>query len=71
MTTRPDLRNQQDAGEQKAASIPTTVQNQENQGAIELLKSWRLGDEQEQRETLDYLKKAVDKDRLSGRKLFS
>jgi len=38
--------------------------------AIELLQSWRQGDELEQRETLEYLKDALDSDRLSDRKLF-
>jgi hypothetical protein len=45
-------------------------QIQKNQAAIELLRSWRQGDEQEQRETLAYLKRALDEDRLSDRKLF-
>jgi hypothetical protein len=47
-----------------------TKQMQKNQAAIELLRSWRQGDEQEQRETLAYLKRALDEDRLSDRKLF-
>lgn len=38
--------------------------------AIQLLRSWRMGDEQEQRETLEFLKQALDEDRLSDRKLF-
>ena len=45
-------------------------QIQKNQAAIELLRSWRQGDAQEQRETLAYLKRALDEDRLSDRKLF-
>lgn len=45
-------------------------QIRKNQAAIELLRSWRHGDEQEQRETLAYLKRALDEDRLSNRKLF-
>ncbi|MBV7328148.1 hypothetical protein KFU94_07785 [Chloroflexi bacterium TSY] len=42
------------------------------QAAKALLKSWdEEGDEQEQSETLEYLKRAIDEDRLSDRKLFS
>jgi hypothetical protein len=42
-----------------------------NQAAIELLRSWREeGDEQEQRETWEFLQKALDEDRLSDRPLF-
>ena len=55
MTAKSDLRDFQDAGQQKAASAPTAVQNQEIQSTIEVLKSWRLGDEQEQKETLDVI----------------
>jgi hypothetical protein len=47
-----------------------TQQMRKNQAAIELLRSWRQGDEQEQRETLAYLKRVLDEDRLSDRKLF-
>jgi hypothetical protein len=36
----------------------------------DLLKSWREGDEQEQRETLEFLQKVLDEDRFSKRKLF-
>lgn len=42
-----------------------------NQAAIDLLQSWLLNDEKEQQETLQYLMKALDDDRLSHRKLFS
>lgn len=40
--------------------------------AIELLRSWRSeqADANEQRETLEFLKKALDEDRSSSRKLF-
>ncbi len=41
-----------------------------NRALIQLLKSWREGDEQEQRSTWEYLKQALDEDRLSERKLF-
>ncbi|MEG4862783.1 MULTISPECIES: hypothetical protein [unclassified Microcoleus] len=44
---------------------------QRNQGAIELLRSWvEEGDEQEQTETAEYLRKVLDEDRLSNRPLF-
>jgi len=41
-----------------------------NDAAIQLLRSWRAGDKHEQTETWDYLRKALDEDRLSDRKLF-
>ena len=41
-----------------------------NDAAIQLLRSWRDGDENEQRETWEYLRQALDEDRLSHRKLF-
>ncbi len=41
-----------------------------NRALIELLRSWREGDEQEQKSTWEYLKQALDEDRLSERKLF-
>jgi hypothetical protein len=47
-----------------------SAQEQKKAALVQLLKSWREGDEQEQRETLEYLKKALDEDRLSDRKLF-
>lgn len=46
---------------------PTPV----NQTAIDLLRSWREeGNEEEQRETWEFLKQALDEDRLSDRPLF-
>jgi hypothetical protein len=42
-----------------------------NYAALALLQSWAMeGDEHEQRDTWEYLKKALDEDRLSDRKLF-
>ncbi len=44
-----------------------------NQAAIELLRSWREDDEydeEEQKATWEFLKQALDEDRLSDRKLF-
>jgi hypothetical protein len=46
------------------------AQSQKNRALIQLLRSWREGDEQEQRSTWEYLKRALDEDRLSERKLF-
>jgi len=43
---------------------------QKNLALSQLLKSWREGDEKEQRDTMQYLRKALDEDRLSDRKLF-
>jgi len=40
------------------------------QEVIRLLRAWRGGDEAEQRQTLDFLKAALDADRPSRRKLF-
>ena len=42
----------------------------ENQALIQLLRSWRESDDQERIETWEYLKQALDEDRLSDRKLF-
>jgi hypothetical protein len=42
-----------------------------NRAAVELLKSWdEEGDETEQRETLEFLKVAIDANRLGQRKHF-
>jgi hypothetical protein len=46
------------------------AQTKKNQALIQLLRSWREGDEQEQRNTWEYLKQALDEERLSERKLF-
>ena len=43
---------------------------QKKRDLIQLLKSWREGDKQEQHETLEYLKQALDENRFSDRKLF-
>lgn len=42
-----------------------------NQAVIDLLNAWEREDAEEQRETLDFLMKALDEDRPSQRKLFS
>ncbi len=41
-----------------------------NNSAVNLLNSWLEADENEQKETFDYLRKVLDEDRLSDRKLF-
>lgn len=41
-----------------------------NKSAIKMIDVWLAGDEKEQKETFEYLKKAIDEDRLSDRKLF-
>jgi hypothetical protein len=43
---------------------------QRNLALIRLLRSWREGNEQEQQDTWEYLKRALDEDRTSDRKLF-
>ena len=51
--------------------LPQSIaQAQKNRDLIQLLRSWREGDEQEQRDTWEYLRQALDEDRLSERKLF-
>lgn len=50
---------------------PTLTDRQSKiEAAIRLLDSWSEGDEQEQRETWEYLQRSLDEDRLSYRKLF-
>jgi len=50
--------------------IVNTEQAQKNQAAITLLDSWLDEDASEHQQTWDYLKKAMDEDRLSDRSLF-
>ncbi len=46
-------------------------QREINQALIQWYRKWaEEGDEEEQRETLEYLQKALDEDRLSNRPLF-
>jgi hypothetical protein len=57
--------------ELKKNELPQSIaQSQKNSALIQLLRSWREGDEQEQRNTWEYLKQALDEGRLSERKLF-
>ena len=54
----------------KKKELPQSIaQAQKNRDLIQLLRSWREGDE-EQRDTWEYLRQALDEDRLSERKLF-
>jgi hypothetical protein len=46
------------------------AQKKKNLAAIRLLDSWSEGDDEEQRETWAYLKRALDEGRLSSLKLF-
>ena len=42
-----------------------------NQAVIDLLNRWEQEDVDEQRETVEYLMRVLDEDRLSYRRLFS
>ena len=58
--------NKDEASQSAAPSL-------KNQAAIELLRSWREDDEydeEEQKATWEFLKQALDEDRLSDRKFF-
>jgi hypothetical protein len=48
----------------------STAHTQRSRALVQLLRSWREGDEQEQQNTWEYLRQALDEDRLSERKLF-
>ena len=52
--------------------VSETAENldEKNTKAISLLDSWLRGDEKEQKETWDFLKKSLDEDRLSDRKFY-
>lgn len=58
----------------RVAKLEAIPQNKkvisQNNDALELLNSWREGDEIEQKDTWNYLKKALEENRLSSRKLF-
>ena len=60
-------------GEQDAVVLETsriTRQAAKTQAAIELLRSWREGDPTEQRSTLEFLRTALNENRVPGSKLF-
>ena len=52
-------------------SSPSSAQQAEIESVVRSLRTLLDGDEQEQRETFKYLKKSLDEDRPSHRKLFS
>jgi predicted ATP-binding protein involved in virulence len=56
----------------KNEQYPSVAQTQKSRELVQLLRAWREGDEdeQEQRNTWEYLRQALDEDRLSERKLF-
>jgi len=61
-------------GNTQIAEDPVALQRKKNEAAIRLLESWCEVDEAEaevQRETLEFLKKALDEDRMSYRKRFA
>lgn len=57
-------------GEDYGRLFSQPLTEDEKQARIAVLDSFNEGDPAEQRETLEYLKKALDEDRLSDRKLF-
>jgi hypothetical protein len=58
------------SGIKKEEPHQSVAHSERNRALIQLLRSWREGDEQEQRDTWEYLRQALDEDRLSERKLF-
>lgn len=64
-------RNKRTSKPLKVTTRDLDTQQQNREQTIKLLRSWREDDEQEQKETWEYLKVALDEDRLSDRKLFS
>ena len=59
--------------EARAEDDERSEQARKNQAAIELLRSWREAEGEEaedQRETLEFLRKALNEDRLSDRDRF-
>lgn len=56
---------------QMSSELPSDASKRaDRKVALQLLRSWRNGNEQEQRETWEELKQRLDDDRLSNRKLF-
>ena len=65
-----DMRAEEKMNDESNQSVKLSAKNQ---AAIELLRSWREDDEydeEEQKATWEFLKQALDEDRLSDRKLF-
>jgi len=75
MGTKVDQRERSQSTADEAEEERRRLQIEKNQPAIALLRSWREETDpeaiNEQRETWEFLKKALDEDRLSYRKLFS
>lgn len=71
VTVKPELAA--DNSEEKAITEMSEAERiQKNQAVIELLNSWEEeGDEIEQTETWEFLRQALDEDRLSNRPLFT
>ncbi|MBD1884616.1 hypothetical protein [Microcoleus vaginatus] len=72
VTVKPVLSEQTQISEQiDITKLSLEERIQRNQGAIELLRSWREDDdEQEQKETAEYLEQVINEDRMSNRPLF-
>lgn len=67
-TNNPDAPDQKmDVAQNKGTP---TAQTHDAASTVELLRALCEGDEQEQRETWEFLRQALDEDRLSDRKLF-
>lgn len=62
--TQPDHVNEERREEQRQEQI------HRNQSALEMLREWDQEDPEEQRETWELLKRALDEDRPGQRKLF-
>jgi hypothetical protein len=65
---QPTTRTNDPDAEQREAKRQEQIRR--NQALIELLNEWDQEDPEEQRETLEFLMKALDEDRPSYRKLF-
>lgn len=64
------IRNSSSKKEERHSKRSPADLAKKNKSAILLIDSWLDDDEKEQRETFEYLKKVLDEDRLSDRKLF-
>jgi len=51
-------------------AVSSSHPRQDPQAVIRVLRSWCEDDPDEQRETWEFLRRALDEDRLSDRKLF-
>jgi hypothetical protein len=69
--TEKDQTLSEDMGPHDESAAEMELPATDAESAIALLQSWCSEDAQEQRETWEFLKTALDQDRLSDRKLFS